>query len=129
MSLPLVALARCRHERSSHVGRSTAQSHAGLKEVPDVLTALKDARRKALAGLEAEYSRLIELQRPTDDEDWEQVRLIRNPDGTAHVVCMDLFHCALPPRSDGVLDTAGGGRAGTGQAEGCSCRERRKRHA
>lgn len=49
-----------------------AQKHKGLREVPDVLVALKDARRKALSGLEFEYSRVLEAQRPSEeDEEWE----------------------------------------------------------
>ena len=49
-----------------------AQKHKGLREVPDVLIALKDARRKALSGLEFEYSRVLEAQKPSEeDEEWE----------------------------------------------------------
>jgi len=49
-----------------------AQKHKGLRDVPDVLIALKDARRKALSGLEFEYSRVLEAQKPSEeDEEWE----------------------------------------------------------
>lgn len=51
---------------------SFAQKHKGLRDVPEVLVALKDARRKALSGLESEYSRVLEAQKPSEeDEDWE----------------------------------------------------------